>query len=213
MVLVVSLFILPNNPKNTWWLKPKEREMAHARIGRDTVEKVEDVSIIRGLKQVVRDKHVWIFALSHHIHTATSSFRIFLPTLLKTLGFGTTITLVLTCPPYVFAALVSIAAGLTSGKWNERTWHITVLKCFAMAGFAIGCVSMNTVSRMISAFLFVGATYAPAPITIGWVGITCGQTREKRAAAIAFVNSCASLSLIWTPVCPRYFPSSKTPFV
>lgn len=201
---VVSFFILPNTPKTTWWLSPRERDLAHDRMIADTVEKEADVSVIRGLKQALKDKYVWLFAFMHHIHTATSGFRSFLPTLLKTLGYGTTTTLGLTCPPYLLAGAVAIGLGLSSGKFNERTWHLTGLKFTAMVGFILGCVSMNTASRLIAAFLFVGWTYGSTSLTLGWCGMTCGQTKEKRAAALGFVNTFASASQIWVPVCIHF---------
>lgn len=139
----------------------------------------------------------------HHIHTASSGFRNFLPTLLNTLGYDTTTTLALTCPPYILASAVAVGVGLSSGRFNERTWHLTGLKCTAMVGFILGCVSMpnNTAARLVAAFLFVGWTYGVTSLTLGWLGITCGQTKEKRAAALAFVNTFASASQIWAPVC------------
>lgn len=90
--------------------------------------------------------------------------------------------------------------GLSSGKRNERTWHLTTLKLTSMVGFILGCVTLNTGARMLAAFLFVGANYGVTSITLGWVGITCAQTKEKRAAALATVNTCASVSQIWAPV-------------
>lgn len=187
--------------------------------------------MLRGLKQVIRDKHVWIFCFMHHINvrcthprilhqevslpantapehiekTASSSFRNFLPTLLETLGYSTTITLVITAPPYLLSAIVVILSGLSSGKHNERTWHLTALKLTAMTGFILGCATLNTGARLFAAFMFVGANYGVTSITLGWVGITCAQTKEKRAAALALVNTCASVSQVWSPVGAEQF--------
>ncbi|CAN8101328.1 unnamed protein product [Discula destructiva] len=205
---VLAFFILPNMPSTTWWLSPRERQLAHNRMIADTVEKEADVSMIRGLNQAVRDKYVWILAFMHHIHGATSGFRIFLPTLLDTFGYDTTTTLALTCPPYILASLVAVGTGLSSGNFNERTWHITAVKLTAITGFIMGCATMNTAARLVSAFLFVGWTYPVQSLHLGWVGITCGQTKEKRAASLAIVNTCATISLIWAPY---LWPDSAAP--
>lgn len=148
----------------------------------DIVEKEPDVSLIRGLKSVAKDKYMWLFCVMHHIHTATSGFRSFLPTLLETLGYDTTTTLALTCPPYILASILAVGLGLSSGKFNERTWHLTGLKLTAALGFILGCATLNTAARLVAAFIFVGWTYANTSITLGWLSITCGQTKEKRAA-------------------------------
>lgn len=226
---MLALFIVPDEALTTWWLNSREKQLAHDRITADTVEKTKDVSIIRGLKQAARDKHVWIFFVMHHFHvslppeplraamkkslatnrivhmitlqkTASSSFRNFLPTLLETLGYNTTITLVITAPPYLLSAIVAIIVGLSSGRYNERAWHLTGLKLTAMVGFILGCATLNTGARMLAAFLFVGANYGVTSITLGWVGITCARTREKRAVALAIVNTGATISQVWAPV-------------
>lgn len=43
---------------------------------------------------------------------------------MKTLGLGETMTLVLTCPPYLIAGGISIYWSWQSGKFNERTWYV-----------------------------------------------------------------------------------------
>lgn len=48
--------------------------------------------------------------------------------------------------------------------------------------------------------IFAIGTYAVNSIILGWVGATCGQTKEKRAVAMALVVSTSNISFIWTPV-------------
>lgn len=117
------------------------------------------------------------------------------------LGFDTTITLVLTCPPYLIAGVISIAWAWSSGRYNERTWHITISKVVALIGFVLACATMNTGARYFAMCVFTIGTYGVNSILLGWVGSTCGQTKEKKAAALAVVNTSASISFIWTPVC------------
>ncbi|KAG9695695.1 hypothetical protein KCU95_g4633, partial [Aureobasidium melanogenum] len=62
---------------------------------------------------------VWLFALMAHLHLAANGFKNFFPTVVKTLGFDTTITLVLTCPPYLIAGASTLLVSWSSGKMNE----------------------------------------------------------------------------------------------
>lgn len=122
------------------------------------------------------------------------------PTVVETLGFSTTITLVLTCPPYVIAGAISIAVSWSSGRFNERTWHITLSKAVAIFGFVLGCATMNMGARYFAMVVFAAGTYGVNSIILGWVGATCGQTPEKKAVALSIVNTVANISFIWTPV-------------
>lgn len=79
-------------------------------------------------------------------------------------------------------------------------WHITVAKIIAIAGFVIGCATLNTGVRYFAVFVFTIGTYAVNSIILGWVGSTCGVTQEKKASAYSIVNSIANVSFVWTPV-------------
>jgi hypothetical protein len=100
----------------------------------------------------------------------------------------------------LIAGIISVYWSWSSGKHNERTWHITIAKTVAIAGFVMGCVTLNTAARYVSMIIFSIGTYAVNSIILGWVGATCGQTKEKRAVAISILVSTSNASFIWTPV-------------
>ena len=143
---------------------------------------------------------IWLFAFMQHMHLASNGFKNFFPTAVETLGFSTTITLVLTCPPYLIAGFISIMWAMSSGKYNERTWHITIAKSVAIVGFITGCATLNTGAKYFAMCLFAVGVYATNSIVLGWVSATCSQTREKKACSLAIVNTIANISFIWTPV-------------
>ena len=102
-----------------------------------------------------------------NFHLSANGFKNFLPTVVKTLGFNTTITLALTCPPYLVAGALSILVSWSSGRRNERTWHITVSKAIAIAGFILSVATLNTAARYVGIVMFVGATYGVNNIILG----------------------------------------------
>ena len=150
----------------------------------------------------------------HVGHTLTSYFQIcscfknFLPTVVQTLGFNRTITLVLTCPPYLISAFVSVAVSWSSGRFNERTWHITLSKAVAIVGFIVGTATLNIGARYFAMVLFVGATYGVNNIVLAWTAGVLGQTDEKKSVALAIVNTLGNLSFVYTPY---LWPDSDAP--
>jgi hypothetical protein len=72
-------------------------------------------------------------------------------------------TLVLTAPPSLVAGFVGIAVGISSGKLNERTWHISVMMGIAAVGFIISATTLNVAARYVSCFLFASGSSIPPP--------------------------------------------------
>lgn len=208
LVAVLSILTLPDNPLTTKWLSPEQRLLADSRITKDTVGLREKTSAFAGLKEAAADPKLWLFAFMQHMHLAANGFKNFFPTAVETLGFNREITLVLTCPPYLIAGIISVAWSYSSGRFNERTWHITIAKSVAVFGFVLGCATLNTGARYFAMVVFAIGTYAVNSIILGWVSSTLGQTKEKKASSLAIVNTIANVSFIWTPY---LWPSSDEP--
>lgn len=62
-----------------------------------------------GLKQALTDWKVYFMAVSLTSMVLGLSFNAFFPTLSETMGFDTTVSLLLCAPPWVFATLVAFA--------------------------------------------------------------------------------------------------------
>jgi MFS family permease len=208
VIAVMAVLILPDEPLTTRWLTPEERVLANERILRDTVGDKGQTTTWSGLIDAAKDPKVWLFAFMQHCHLGANGFKNFFPTAVETLGFDETVTLVLTCPPYLIAGAISIAWSWSSGRFNERTWHITVAKTIAVFGFVLGCATLNTGARYFAMCVFSVGTYAVNSIILGWVSATCSQTKEKKASSLAIVNSFAVASFIWTPY---MWPKSDEP--
>jgi MFS family permease len=220
VIAIFGFFLLPDFPHNTWWLTQEERDLATNRMALDTVGNKGDTSVWAGFRQAAADPMVWTFAamahmvctgtttpkssplpLIHHSntyqHLAANGFKNFFPTVVQTLGFSKLMTLVLTCPPYLIAGAITIAVSWSSGKFNERTWHITISKCVAVVGFLLACAPIGVAGRYVAMVIFTIGTYGVNSLILGWCGSTCGQTPEKKAVAIGIVTTVMNASFIW----------------
>jgi hypothetical protein len=189
-------------------LSPEERQLAHDRIARDTVGLEESKGARAGFMEAIKDPRLYLLCFIQNMHLSACGFNNFFPTVVGTLGFDRTITLVLTCPPYLVSGFFGFVIGLTSGKFNERTYHITGSMGLAMGGFIIACATMNTVARYIACFMFASGAYGVNSVILGWVSATLGQTQEKKAASLSIVNVVANASYIYTAY---LYPKSDGP--
>lgn len=207
-VAIAAAYLLPDFPLTTKWLTEEERILADARIKRDTVGLTPDKGAREGFKQAIRDPRLYLLCFMQNMHLSACSFNNFFPTVVGSLGYDRTITLALTCPPYLVSGFFGYAIGITSGKYNERTWHITGCMGAALIGFIISCVTLNTPARYISCFLFASGAYAVNSVILGWVSATLGQTTEKKAVSLSIVNVVANASYIYTAY---LYPKSDGP--
>ena len=99
-------------------------------------------------------------------------------------------------------------AGISSGRYNERTWHITACMGAAIVGFIISCATLNTAARYVSCFLFASGAYAVNSMILGWVSATAGSTPEKKAVSLSIVNVIANASYVYTAY---LYPESDGP--
>jgi len=207
-IAIIAIFVLPDHPLTTRWLSEDQRQLAHERMERDTVGLEESRGSWVGLQQAAKDPKLWALTLLQTLHLAACGFNSFFPTVVRTLGYSKTLTLVLTCPPYLVAGIFSVALAWHSGRKNERSWHITLGMIVALVGFIMAAASLNTGVRFVSLFLFATGSYSANSIIIGWVAATCGQTQEKKAGALSIMNCIAMASFIYTPY---LYPASDGP--
>lgn len=101
----------------------------------------EDVeSIWWGLQQALKDPKLYMFVVMQMALITAQSFNNFFPSIVGTLGYSSTATLLLTSPPYFFAFFVSLAVSLHASRQHERGYHIAVLMGFALLGNLLVCL-------------------------------------------------------------------------
>ncbi|THH09970.1 hypothetical protein EW146_g8523 [Bondarzewia mesenterica] len=206
----VSRFL--DHPHNTRWLSPAERRLAQVRLAEDAGEADEDTahdSAWNGFMMAVKDPKVSIFALMTCSQLLGLSFVNFFPTLTATLGFNTTISLLLAAPPWVFGTIVCCLNAWHADKTGERFFHISGWWWGVMIGYIIGISTMSTGGRYVSMFLMT----AGFALTLVWVSNAIPRPPAKRSAAIGIVNGFGNIgnligSFTWKAEWgPDYHPS------
>ncbi|KZT37671.1 MFS general substrate transporter [Sistotremastrum suecicum HHB10207 ss-3] len=210
-----ALYILPDHPHSTRWISPEERHLAQVRLAEDAAEADKDYaedSAWSGFKQAIFDPKVPIFALMTCSLLLGLSFVNFFPTLTATLGFDTTVSLLLAAPPWIFATVVCLLNAWHCDRSDERFFHIAGPWWAVIIGFIISLATRSTGARYFSMFLMSGG-YAGAALVLVWVSNAVPRPPAKRAAAIGIVNGFGNIgtligSYAWKAAwSPFYHPS------
>ncbi|KAJ6614797.1 MFS general substrate transporter [Mycena sp. CBHHK59/15] len=191
----LSLWSLPDYPNNTRWIVGDQRRLAQARLAEDAGEADQDNdndTPLTGLKMALKDPLVLTFALMTTGQLLGLSFVNFFPTLTQTLGFSTTISLLLAAPPWILAGAVCCLNAWHADKTGERFFHIAGWWWGVILGFIISLSTMSVGGRYLSMFLMACGN-AAFGMTLAWVSNTIPRPPAKRAAAIGIVNGVGNL--------------------
>uniref|UniRef100_A0A8H7N2S4 Major facilitator superfamily (MFS) profile domain-containing protein n=1 Tax=Bionectria ochroleuca TaxID=29856 RepID=A0A8H7N2S4_BIOOC len=205
---LIAIFLLPDTPGKTSWMTPEENACSVIRMQEDSVNQLQHETPMQGFMSAIKDYKVWLFMLMQNMHFSAMSFNQFFPTLVKTLGYNNTITLVLTSPPYIFSALFSLALARSSGYFNDRTWHIVGGNLFAIVGFVLACATTGLAPRYAACFLFAAGSYSTGSIILGWASANVADSHEKKAVTLAMVNFSAVAANVYTAY---LWPDSDSP--
>ncbi|KAG9957844.1 MFS general substrate transporter, partial [Aureobasidium melanogenum] len=207
-IALAAAFILPNYPDTTKWLTEQERQLAILRIAEDANEQdVHKSSSREGLKLAFTDPSLYILWFMQLSLNTAAAFTNFFPTIVKTLGYNKTQTLLLSAPPYVFAAILGITNSWHSDKTRERWLHVVWPQVFCSIGFIISAVTLNVAARYTATFMMM-SVYGSFGCILSWVSSTLPRPSSKRAVAYAVVNAGSNLASIYASY---IYPSSQGP--
>ncbi|KAG2347438.1 sugar transporter [Suillus weaverae] len=198
VVAICAMFILPNFPHNTRWLTPEERSLAISRLADDGYGKMDGPgkrTTMQGLRDAVCDWKVWWFSVALIIQFVALSFTIYFPTIVATMGYNATVTLLLAAPPWVLATIGAFALSRYSDKTQKRCICVFASNALVALGFIISICTMNIVARYVSLFLM--AQIAAGHIILwAWINNTFAREPAKRAVAIAVSSGISAIGNI-----------------
>ncbi|KAI4851198.1 MFS transporter [Aureobasidium sp. EXF-8845] len=196
-IAFAAAFVLPDYPETTKWLTEQERHLAMLRIADEANEQdVHKSSSREGLKLAFTDPSLYILWFMQLGLNTAASFTNFFPTIVKTLGYNKTQTLLLSAPPYVFAAILGISNSWHSDKTRERWLHVVWPQIFCSIGFIISATTLNVAARYTATFMMM-SVYGSFGCILSWVSSTLPRPSSKRAVAYATVNAGSNLASIY----------------
>ncbi|KAG2082739.1 major facilitator superfamily domain-containing protein [Suillus discolor] len=179
-VAICAMFILPDFP-----------ELAISRLAEDGYDDADELgkqTTMQGLRDALSDRKVWLFSVAAMFQIVGLSFIGYFPTLCATLGYDTTVTLLLCAPPWVFGGVVSFALTWYSDKKQKRYKCFMVSNAICVLAFIISIFTMDKAARYISLFLMT-QVIGGYLLLFGWISNTFAREPAKRAVAIALMNA------------------------
>ncbi|KAF2798388.1 MFS general substrate transporter [Melanomma pulvis-pyrius CBS 109.77] len=173
---IIALFALPHTPADIKFFTPEEHTACLARMRLDSYglspsadvdhEKLSWYWIRRALLNVNTIVLSFnFFALITPIY----SYSLFLPTIIKSLGFTAVKAQLLTVPPNICAFITVLLAGHFSDKLQRRGPLVLVGSSIAIVGYVMLIASTRSLTQYGGTFLVAAGIFPSSPVIIGWL--------------------------------------------
>lgn len=156
------------------------------------------MSQLKGLKLAVTDVKTWLFVGIYMCLTGAQGFGYYFPTLARSLGYSSFISLLLVAPPHVFMTIWSYCHGIVSDRFETRFWFAIYPIVPAITGFVLFMTTSAFGPKYFSFFLMMFLMTMNGTI-FSWISGVLTRPPAKRAAAYALINSLGNSVTIWTP--------------
>ncbi|THZ88718.1 MFS general substrate transporter [Aureobasidium pullulans] len=203
LVAIVAYFVLVDYPETASFLTVEERAFITYRLkydGQDANTEhgyrvaQTDRSDKKFLFAAFRDWQIWVNIVVYWGYVCPLyGISLFLPTIIKELGYKTTTAQLLTVPIYVVASAITIAVAYAADRKRLRSPWILVGLCFQAIGF-IMCISTSHPGVTYAGiFIAACALYQCQPSNITWLSNNLSGS-YKRAVGMGIQISVGNLA-------------------
>lgn len=196
---VICACIMPEFPHNSRILSQLERDLAVWRIESEAgaAEGTEKESVLRGFAKALSDPKLVLLIFCNMLSQTQGSIANYFPTLISSLNFSNTISLLLTAPPYILAGVIYYGIMFYSDRKN--TVYPIILICIAISivMYIIPMATLNVGARYFAMMILPFASVGPQLLLYKTINLHLARPISKRAAASALVNAIGGTSNIW----------------
>ncbi|KAF1942983.1 MFS general substrate transporter [Clathrospora elynae] len=227
LVAIWAWDFVPDGPGLATWLSPRQREVAVLRLRSEKEGEEEDEENekhlgrqrrgrvnFREVLQTLKDPKCYLSALMFFsCNVAFSSMPVFLPTIIRDMGYESITAQGLSAPPYLFAFVVVLTTAYYSDRLQSRSMFIMLHSLLATLGY--GTISLcghfkynNTLLRYLALYPATAGFFAAITIIITWT-LNNQETDSKKGTGMAVMNIIGQMGpLVGTSI----FPHEDGPF-
>jgi len=183
-VACIAYWAINDYPETAKFLTTEESKEVQRRLKADRTSLADEYDI-KYFFHAVKDWKIYVHMLiTIGIYTPLYSFSLFLPTIVKNMGYTNNESQLMTVPPYVFACICTITAGYLADRTKQRgIFMISACLC-SIVGFTMLISTHRPGVQYLGTFLAAGGIYPNVPMGVAWNGNNIGGS-TKRGVGIA----------------------------
>jgi ACS family tartrate transporter-like MFS transporter len=191
------LWLLPDRPQAAAWLTEEEKQIIITRLEVDRHDDVQDETL-HGLWEMLTDKRIWIFIIpDFSIVIGLYGLGLWMPQMIKALGFSNQETGFLVALPYIVAMIAMVGLGISSDSSGERVRHVAGAALAGAVGLLGAALLHGPVAIILSFCLASAGIYAA--LAVFWTLPTTILRGMAAAGGLALLNSFSNLGGFFGP--------------
>lgn len=195
---IVTYYYLTDRPEQAHWLTPRERDLVHADLERDSRSMGDrEHSLLASL----RDGRIWLLILIYFcIIAANSSLTFYGPTLVKEVGFKSPMAVGwIMSVAYLFGAAGMIYNGIHSDRHQESRYHCGVAAALGAGSILVIALLLNSSPILTLVALTLAIVGTMSAIPVFWQMPNRILSGTAAAGGVALINSIANLAGFGAP--------------
>ncbi|CUS13219.1 unnamed protein product [Tuber aestivum] len=192
---VISFWVVVDFPDDAKFLSPEDRARVLRRLRDDQQSSAEheDFKMLY-LWQSLKDWKTYTGMLIYMgVDGALYAFSLFLPSIIKEMGYSATRAQLLSVPPYAAACVLTILVGWRADSSGRRGMFNITTSLLGVVGFSILLGSNSAALSYVAVFLSALGIYPCIPNTITWVSNNV-EGVYKRGVTLGFVIGWGNLN-------------------
>ncbi|KAF8963681.1 major facilitator superfamily domain-containing protein [Flammula alnicola] len=180
---IIAWFFLPTFPDQNTFLTREETAIILQRVEKDRGDAVPDDLSKEKLFSHLLDWKLWVCGLMYMCATLPAyAISFFVTIILRGMGWSETASLLLSAPPYIFAAISILIFAWISDKYRQRAAVIAIQATLTIVGLFMTGYSRNSGVRYAGIFLANAGSGGCIPGILAYVSIRtikCTKSDEQ----------------------------------
>jgi len=177
-------WLITDSPEVATFLTQEERVEVTSRLKLDRGSLADEYDN-KYIWAAFKDWKIWVhMVMTFGIYTPLYSVSLFLPTIVKGMGYSNAMSQLMSVPPYVAGCVVTILSGWWADRSGTRGPFMIAHNLIAILGFVCLIATDIPGVQFFGCFCTVCGIYPNVPLGVAWNGNNIGGS-TKRAVGIA----------------------------
>ena len=169
MIAAGAYFFIFNYPDTAKFLSSSERALIHNRLKNDSDATLNEGFSWGNVIKALKDPKVWLYGLGFHtMSLPLYTLSLFLPTIIRELGYSAARAQLLSVPPYAVAFVLTITVAVLSERYVIRAPFIAGSSAISIIGYILLITDHRPGVSYLGTIFAAAGIYPATAIMLSW---------------------------------------------